>query len=110
MSTALLTATDATFADTLGTGKPTLLYFTAAWCGPCRQVGPVVESIAAARDDVTIVKVDMDHAPATAQAYGIQSVPTLIGLGTDGVPVRSIGASPRPVIESLLDDLAAANS
>ena len=98
-------ATDATFANTINTGKPTLIDFWATWCGPCRQIAPHVDAIAAENPQYNVVKVDIDQAPATAQAYGVMSVPTLVVLNSDGTPVSQGGAKPKA---GILADLAKA--
>jgi thioredoxin 1 len=100
-------ATDADFAAKTNTGKPVLIDFWATWCGPCRQVSPVVDAIAAEHPEYTIVKVDIDQAGATAQAFGVMSVPTLVVLNSDGsLASQTAGAQPKA---RLLDALANAS-
>lgn len=92
-------ATDADFAAAINTGKPTLIDFWATWCGPCKQIAPAIDAIAAENPDYTVVKVDIDQAPAAAQAYGVMSVPTLVVLAADGTPVsQTSGAKPKNAI------------
>lgn len=99
-------ATDATFAATINTGKPVLIDFHATWCGPCRQIAPHIDAIANDHPEYTIVKVNIDEAPATAQSYGVMSVPTLVVLNTDGTPLTQSGAKAKAAI---LKDLANAS-
>jgi thioredoxin 1 len=97
--------TDATFdADVLKSDKPVIVDFWATWCGPCRMVAPVLEEIAGEnRDKVTVAKLDVDANPATAGAYQVLSIPTMI-VFKDGQPVKQIvGAKPKA---ALLNDLA----
>lgn len=100
-------ATDADFAQKTNTGKPVLIDFWATWCGPCRQVAPIVDAIATEHPQYTVVKVDIDQAPALAQQFGVMSVPTLVVLNSDGsVSSQTAGARPKSAI---LSDLNAAS-
>ena len=93
-----------TYADfdamVLQSERPGIVYFWAAWCGPCRLIAPELEAIAVDRTDLKVVKVDVDANPTVAGRYGIQSIPT-IALFRDGDRVAvSVGAKPRRAIEA----------
>ncbi len=85
-----------------------LVDFWATWCGPCRVLHPVLEEIAAERDDVKIISLDIDENQSTAAQYEVLSVPTMI-LFKDGQLVkRMVGAMPkRKLLKELEPALAA---
>ncbi|MFJ8860227.1 thioredoxin [Streptomyces sp. NPDC102451] len=103
--------TDTTFDEEVrGTGVPVLVEFTADWCGPCRQLAPVLSAIA--REEagrLKIVQIDVDHNPGITARYAVLSMPTLM-VFQDGEPVKSmVGARPkRRLLQELEDVLPAA--
>ena len=82
-----------------------LIDFWAAWCGPCRQFGPVFERVSERHPDATFVKVDTEAEPELMRRYGITSIPTLV-VYRDGIPVfGQPGALPEPVLEDVLQQV-----
>ncbi|WP_263985460.1 co-chaperone YbbN [Streptomyces sp. NK15101] len=92
--------------EVLGAGLPVLVKFTAEWCGPCRQMKPVLGAIAAEEAErLRIVEVDVDRSPETALRYGILGTPTFVVFRA-GEPVKSIvGARPKRRLLAELEDV-----
>ncbi|MFF8844466.1 thioredoxin [Streptomyces sp. NPDC015127] len=96
--------TDADFdAEVLGADRPVLVEFGADWCGPCRQLAPVLSAVSREEADrLKVVQIDADANPETVTRYGVLSLPTLL-VFQGGEPVRSmVGSRPK---RRLLDEL-----
>ena len=91
--------------EVLAAERPVLVDLWAAWCGPCRVVGPIVEEIADERaGNLDVFKLDVDTNPDVAIRYGVSSIPTLLVL-RDGEEVgRVVGALPKARIEAQIDE------
>ena len=96
MAGSITEVTDNNFqAEVLENDKPVLVDFWAPWCGPCRVVAPVLEDIASERDDLRIVKLNVDDNQQTAARYNVLSIPTLILFRNGEVAHQIIGAMPK---------------
>ena len=100
----LKAVTDTTFqAEVLEADKPVLVDFWAAWCGPCRLIAPILEEMAAERDDLEIVKMDIDANPQVPAQLGILAIPTMILFRNGAEATRIQGAKPRKRVEAELE-------
>jgi thioredoxin 1 len=96
--------TDDSFqAEVIESETPVLVDFWAPWCGPCRVVAPVLEDIASERDDVRIVKLNVDENQMTAATFEVLSIPTLILFKQGQVAKKVIGAYPKKRLEAELE-------
>ncbi|MCX5310592.1 thioredoxin [Streptomyces sp. NBC_00154] len=99
--------TDVTFdGEVLGAELPVLVEFTADWCGPCRQLAPVLSAIAAEEAGrIKVVQLDVDHNPGITSRYAVLSMPTLM-VFRSGEPVKSmVGARPKRRLLQELEDV-----
>jgi thioredoxin 1 len=110
MAGTLTEVTDNNFqAEVIESDKPVLVDFWAPWCGPCRVVAPVLEEIASERDDLRIVKLNVDENQQTAANFQVLSIPTMILFKNGQVAKKVIGAYPKKRLESELEsELSAA--
>jgi thioredoxin 1 len=108
-STNIVTLTEANFqAEVLSASKPVLVDFWATWCGPCKVLAPVIEEIATDYSGRIVVgKVDVDAAPALAQRYGIQAIPTVMLFKGGRAVDQSLGVVSKRDLQAKLDKVLA---
>jgi thioredoxin 1 len=93
---AIIEVTDANFqAEVLESAQPVLVDFWAPWCGPCRIVAPHLEELNNERQDLRVVKLNVDDNPQTAAKYQVMSIPTILLFKNGQVAHQIIGALPK---------------
>lgn len=96
--------TDKNFREeVLLSDQPVLVDFWAAWCGPCKMMGPVITQLANKYEGkVKIGKVNVDEEPGLAQTYGVMSIPTIVLIKNGEVVKKVVGAVPKAEVEAML--------
>ncbi len=102
-----LEITDKTFDETvLKSDKPVVVDFWAAWCGPCRMVGPVIDELSNDYDGKAVVgKVDVDANQEFAAKYGVRNIPTVLIFNKGELVGRQVGVAPKNVYAEAIDKL-----
>ena len=91
-------------SEVLGSDKPVLVDFWAAWCAPCRMLAPTVDAVAEKYStNARVVKLNVDDNPAISQRYGIKGIPTLILFKGGKEEERVVGATSKEAISRMID-------
>ena len=100
------TITDESFdSDVIKSNKPTVVDFWAEWCGPCKQIGPVLEEISEEmKDQVVIAKHNIDQEPNTPTKYGIKGIPTMLLFKGGELKATKVGATTKSNIVSWIKE------
>ncbi len=100
-----LEITDATFEEVvLNSDKPVVVDFWAAWCGPCRMVGPIIDELATEYEGKAVVgKVDVDSHQQFAAKYGVRNIPTVLVFKGGEIVNRQVGVAPKKVYVEAID-------
>jgi thioredoxin 1 len=106
-SDAIVHVSDASFAqDVLSADLPVLVDFWAAWCGPCRMVGPIIDQISEEYEGKVVVgKVDVDANQEFAAKYGVRNIPTVLVFHNGEVVGKQVGVAPKQTYSDSLDAL-----
>jgi len=100
-----LEITDSTFEEVvLNSDKPVVVDFWAAWCGPCRMVGPIIDELATEYEGKAVVgKVDVDNHQQFAAKYGVRNIPTVLVFKGGEIVNRQVGVAPKNVYAEAID-------
>lgn len=101
----IISITDDTFeTEVVESSVPVLVDFWAQWCGPCKAIAPILDDLAQKyAGKVKIVKLDVDHNPATPPKFGVRGIPTLILFKDGQVKATQVGMSTKADLTSFLD-------
>jgi thioredoxin 1 len=92
--------------DVLASNLPTLVDFWAEWCGPCKQIGPILEEISEDKINlIKIVKINIDKNPNTPQKYGVRGIPTLMFFNNGNLIDTKVGSLPKSTLNEWINSI-----
>lgn len=99
--------TDQSFQELIASSdKPVLVDFWAPWCGPCKQLTPIIDSLAEEmKDKVTIAKINIDEHPDAAAKYNVRGIPTMIIFKNGAVADTKVGALPKAALAQWIESV-----
>ena len=89
-------------SEVLESSHPVLVDFFAEWCGPCRMLAPILDEIAQEREDIKVVKINVDEEPELASQYKVVSIPSVFVIQDGQVVAQSLGAKPKHQLLAML--------
>ncbi len=111
MSKEIIQVTNENFqSEVMGSELPVVVDFWAPWCGPCKQIGPILDELAVTfAGKVKVAKVNVDEEPEIAGAFEVQGIPMLVGIRNQRIIEKAVGFRGRKPLEELFESLSAAS-
>ena len=95
-------------SEVLSSSTPVLVDFWAEWCGPCRQLAPIIDELSAELNNIKVTKVNIDNSPEAPQKYGVRGIPTLMIFKDGKVIGTKVGALPKSKLVEWINETVAA--
>lgn len=99
------TITDANLSSVLDENEITVIDFWAEWCGPCRMLSPIIDSVASDNGDIAVGKVNVDDESSLSQTFGVRNIPTVLFLKQGKVVNKLIGVNSAVKIQKVIDSI-----